>query len=91
MSAKQLSSVMAERSSLMEIRLNADRVQGDELEVLEKLLRQHPGTCRARLHLEIPQRSETILELPDEYRVAASEDLLARIEQIFGQQTAVLR
>ena len=36
-------------------------------------------------------RSETILALGDDYKIAASDDLLARIEQIFGDRVAVLR
>jgi DNA polymerase-3 subunit alpha len=91
MEAKLLASVRAERSSLMDIRLNAERVTGDGLESLEKLLRQYPGPCRTRLRLEIPQRSESVLELPEEYKVIASDELLARIEQLFGERVAILR
>jgi hypothetical protein len=40
--------------------------------------------------MEIPKRSESVLELGD-YKVAATDDLLARIEQIFGDRVAVLR
>jgi hypothetical protein len=36
-------------------------------------------------------RSETVLDLGDEYKVAATDDLLARIEQLFGNRVAVLR
>jgi DNA polymerase-3 subunit alpha len=89
--AKPLASIRAERSSLMDIRLNADRLTEESLQNLHKLLRQYPGPCRARLHLEIPQRSETVLELGEEYKVAASEELLVRLEQAFGERVAVLR
>jgi DNA polymerase-3 subunit alpha len=89
--AKPLASIRAERSSLMDIRLNADRLTEESLQNLHKLLRQFPGPCRARLHLEIPQRSETVLELGEEYKVAASEELLVRLEQAFGERVAVLR
>jgi DNA polymerase-3 subunit alpha len=89
--ARPLASVRAERSSIMVIRLNADRVTAEGLTTLERLLRQFPGSCRTSLHLEIPQRSETVLELPEEYKVAADETLLARIEQLFGERVAVLR
>jgi hypothetical protein len=64
-------------------------VTAEGLTTLEKLLRQFPGSCRTSLHLEIPQRSETVLELPEEYKVAADETLLARIEQLFGERVAV--
>jgi len=76
---------------MLDIRLNADTVKGEQLQLLEKLLRAHAGTCRTTLRMEIPKRSVTTLDLSDEYNVAASDDLLARIEQIFGDRVAVLR
>ena len=60
-------------------------------QALEKLLRSHPGPAARVLRLEIPKRSETVLDLGDDYKVAASDELLARIEQIFGDRVAVLR
>ncbi|HEX4404365.1 MAG TPA: DNA polymerase III subunit alpha [Polyangia bacterium] len=91
MDAKLLSRIRSEKSSMLDIRLNADTVKGEQLQLLEKLLRAHAGTCRTTLRIEIPKRSVTTLDLSDEYNVAASDDLLARIEQIFGDRVAVLR
>ena len=91
LTARPLASVRSERSSLMDIRLNAEVVTEDGLRSLEKLLRQFPGPCRTQLHLEIPKRSEAILQLPEEYKVVASDELLARIEMLFGEKVAVLR
>jgi DNA polymerase-3 subunit alpha len=89
--AKPLSRVRAEKSSLLDIRLNADVVSDDQMRALEQVLRHHTGACKAVLRMEIPKRSETVLDLGDQYKVAASDDLLARIEQIFGARVAVLR
>ena len=89
--AKPLARIRAEKSSLLDIKLNADVVTEDQIQALAKVLRTHTGGCRAVLRMEIPKRSETVLDLPDEYKVAASDDLLARIEQIFGERVAVLR
>jgi DNA polymerase-3 subunit alpha len=89
--AKPLARVRAEKSSLLDIKLNADLVSEDQLRALEKVLRMHTGGCRAVLRMEIPMRSESILPLGDDYKIAASDDLLARIEQIFGDRVAVLR
>ncbi|HEX7598813.1 MAG TPA: DNA polymerase III subunit alpha, partial [Polyangia bacterium] len=91
MEAKLLASIRAERSSLMEIRINADIVTDDQMKTLQALIRQFPGPCRTRLHLEIPQRSETILDLGDDFKVAAADELLAKLEQVFGDRVAVLR
>ena len=89
--AKLLSKVRADKSSLLDIRLNADVVREEQFPALEKLLRSHPGACRVLLRMEIPKRSETVLDLGDDYKVAATDELLARIEQIFGARVAVLR
>jgi DNA polymerase-3 subunit alpha len=89
--AKPLSRVRAEKSSLLDIKLNADVVSEDQIRALEKVLRGHSGACKTVLRMEIPKRSETVLDLGDEYKVAATDDLLARIEQIFGARVAVLR
>jgi DNA polymerase-3 subunit alpha len=91
MDAKLLSRVRSEKSSLLDIKLNADVVSEAQIAALEKVLRSHSGTCRAVLRMEIPKRSETVLDLGDDYKVAATDDLLARIEQIFGGRVAVLR
>ena len=89
--AKLLSRIRAEKSSLLDIRLNADVVKAEQMTALEKLLRAHAGNCRTLLRMEIPKRSETVLDLGDDYKVAATDDLLSRIEQIFGDRVAVLR
>jgi DNA polymerase-3 subunit alpha len=89
--AKLLTSIRAERSTMMDVRLNADLLSGEQLVSLQKLLLQFPGNCRTRLRLEIPQRSETIFDLGQEFNVAASDELLAKLEQVFGDRVAVLR
>jgi DNA polymerase-3 subunit alpha len=89
--AKLLASIRAERSSMMDVRLNADLLNDEQLLTLQKLLRQFPGNCRTRLRLEIPQRSETVFDLGEEFKVEASDELLARLEQVFGDRVAVLR
>ncbi len=89
--AKPLSGIRAEKSSQMDIRLDVGKVSDDGLVHLEKLLRQYPGPCKTRLWMQIPQRSDTVLELGEDYKVLASDELLARIEQIFGERVAFLR
>jgi DNA polymerase-3 subunit alpha len=89
--AKLLSRIRSEKSSLLDIKLNADVVSEAQIRALEKVLRSHAGACKAVLRMEIPKRSETVIDLGDDYKVAATDDLLARIEQIFGARVAVLR
>jgi DNA polymerase-3 subunit alpha len=89
--AKLLTSIRAERSTILDVRLNADLLNDEQLLSFHKLLLQFPGSCRTRLRLEIPQRSETIFDLGEEFKVEASDELLARLEQVFGDRVAVLR
>jgi DNA polymerase-3 subunit alpha len=89
--AKLLSEIRRQKSSLLEVTLNADVVSDDALVALEKLLREHTGPCKTLIRMAIPKRSESVLDLGDDYKVAATDDLLARIEQLFGEKVAVLR
>jgi DNA polymerase-3 subunit alpha len=89
--ARLLASIRAARSTMLDIRLNADLITAEQLVALAKLLRQFPGTCRTRLRLEIPQRSCAIFDLGEEFNVEASDELLAKLEQLFGDRVAVLR
>ena len=48
------------------------------------------GNCSAVLRLKIGQRSETVIKLPDAWDVSPSEDLLTRLERLFGERVATL-
>jgi hypothetical protein len=42
------------------------------------------------LRLKISQRSETVVALPDAWDVAPTEELLTRLERLFGDRVATL-
>jgi DNA polymerase-3 subunit alpha len=48
------------------------------------------GNCTAVVRLKIPLRSETMIALPDAWSVAPTEELLARLERLFGDRVATL-
>jgi DNA polymerase III subunit alpha len=83
--------VRAERSTTLDVRLNVNAVTPDSLIGFKRLILEHPGPCRTLLHLQIPERSETVMDLGDDHKVSANEELLARIDQLFGERVAVLR
>jgi DNA polymerase-3 subunit alpha len=58
---------------------------------LRNILRSHPGSCAAYLHLHIPKKSETIIPLPDEFHLEPSEGLLKEVEYLFGSKVVSLR
>ena len=56
----------------------------DELVQLRDMLLEFPGTCTVFLHLYAASRSETVIELPSQVRVAATPELEASVERHFG-------
>jgi DNA polymerase-3 subunit alpha len=64
------------------------RAQVEELKAI--LMAAPRGTCQAMVRLTIPQRSETVIALGDRWLIAPSDDLLARLERLFGDRVATL-
>jgi len=89
--ARLLTTIRAERSTTLDVRLDASTLTPDSLLGFKKLILEHPGPCRTFLHVQIAERSETVMDLGDDHKVAANDELLARIDQLFGERVAVLR
>ena len=70
--------------------LRADNVDEGGLRSLRSALEQHSGSCPAFLHLLLPDRTETIIELP-ELRVAATDGMVDAVEQLFGAGTTTFQ
>jgi DNA polymerase-3 subunit alpha len=68
--------------------LRADRVDADALRSLRQTLERHSGQCPAFLHLLLADKTETIIALPKELRVAASDRMIDDVEHLFGTGTA---
>ena len=62
----------------------------DEYKETKNILKNHPGNCAAFLHLLLPGRSETIISLPDEFRLNPSEGLFQEMEYLFGRRVVTL-
>jgi len=74
------------------IMLNADLAAPSGTDDLKGILAAHKGSCATYLHFKIPlQRSETIISLGEGFAVTPSDDLLVRIERLFGDRVAIFR
>jgi DNA polymerase-3 subunit alpha len=71
--------------------LRVERVTEDSLHNLRNVLTQHPGDCPCFLHLLLPNRTETIIRLPRELRVAPTDVMVENVEQLFGRGVATLQ
>jgi DNA polymerase-3 subunit alpha len=88
--ATPLADLRKAKTSRVDIHLDADAVTPQQIEMLRGILEQSRGPCRTVLRLKIPQRSETIIPLGESYSVAPTDELLLRLERLFGTRVASL-
>ena len=63
-------------------------ISADELVRLRDMLLEYPGPCTVFLHLYAASLSETVIELPNQVRVAATPELEASVEKLFGARVS---
>src|SRR5438874_5188834 len=61
-------------------------VSGDELVRLRDTLLDYPGHATVFLHLLASANGETVIELPEQVRIASSPELIETVERLFGQR-----
>jgi len=89
--AQPLSLMREQKTSRVDIHLNADVLTPDQIDELKTILANATrGNCQAYVRLKIAQRSETVVALPDAWAVSPTEDLLTRLERLFGDRVATL-
>jgi DNA polymerase-3 subunit alpha len=76
----------AEETWTTSVRLNLDMTSLDRemLERLYDILQKHKGTSSAYLHLRMPQRTETVIALPDHMKLRAGRALTEAINGFLG-------
>jgi hypothetical protein len=63
-------------------------VSAHELLQLRETLLEYSGPCAVFLHLCAAGRSETVIELPDQVRIASTPELEATLERLFGSRVS---
>ena len=64
--------------------LEVQDVTRDTLEKLKAVLANHPGSCRGYLHLVDPKKTDTVIALPDDLRLAAGPTLNRSVHDLLG-------
>ncbi len=65
--------------------VDISRTTKDNLLDLYQILRHHPGSCPVFLHLKDPQKSDTIIALPENLRLKAGVPLNREVGAVLGQ------
>jgi len=79
-----LREVKEKQTSRVHFRLTTPGLDHDQLRQLRDLLLKHRGGCEALLHLVVPNRSETLIRLPENLKVAATDQLMDDTERLFS-------
>ena len=79
-----LQDVRESSAKRVHIRLSTPGLDEMQLRQLKSLVQRHRGQCEVRLHIVIPNRSETVIALPDNLRMAANDVAMADAEALFG-------
>jgi DNA polymerase III subunit alpha len=86
-----LAQARSEAIRQVHVRLQLDGLERERLAHLKAVLAQHPGPCEAFLHLLRGDDRETVLALPAQLRVAASEQIVNAVEGILGAGVLTFR
>ena len=89
-SVELLSDARAKKTKRLELAIPVFALTNDKLVRLRELLVQNRGDVQARLTITDPNISETVITLPDTLKVNPTEELLIRVDKLFGQKVVKL-
>jgi len=89
--AERLADARAQNTKRVEMEVPVFSLDNDKLVQLKEILTEHRGKVPARLTITAPRQFETIIALPEHLRVNPSDELLSRVDGLFGQKVVRLR
>jgi DNA polymerase-3 subunit alpha len=69
---------------MVHFRLTTPGLEERQLRSLREIMSRYRGDCEALIHLVIPNRSETVISLPEDLRLQASDQMMDDVEKLFG-------
>jgi DNA polymerase-3 subunit alpha len=79
-----LQEVSRKETRRVHFRFQVPGLVDDLLHRLKEIILRHRGGCPVLMHLVIPNRSETVLRLPESLKIAPSDEMMEDIERLFG-------
>ena len=71
-------------SNEVHFRIRTTGLAKGQIERLKACIERHPGSCRAFIHIQVPDRSEATFALPVRQGLQPSDDLVDEVKAIFG-------
>jgi len=79
-----LKDVQERMTTLVHFRLTTPGLEERQLRALKEIMARYRGECEALIHLVVPNRSETVISLPEDLRLQASDEMMDDVEKLFG-------
>ncbi|MBW2529459.1 MAG: DNA polymerase III subunit alpha, partial [Deltaproteobacteria bacterium] len=89
--AYQLQDVRSKRTREVHVHLDASAYVPETAAELKTILEANPGRCDAFIEVVVPRRSVTTVALPEQFRVAPSDELLRAATAVRGVKMVELR
>lgn len=86
--ATPLADLRQSKTSKVIIKINPETLTEEQIAELRTILVANQGTCTAVLHMTIPDHSRTVIALGKMFRVAPCDELLTKLEKLFGASSA---
>lgn len=71
-------------TAAVHVRLDIHHTEKNALTTLHNIFMRHPGSCNAFIHLNDPDRTETVIALPEDLRIKAGASLIREINGFLG-------
>jgi DNA polymerase III subunit alpha len=79
-----LKDVQERLTRMVHFRLTTPGLEERQLRSLREIMTRYHGDCEALIHLVVPNRSETVISLPEDLRLQASDQMMDDVEKLFG-------
>ncbi|MBW2504241.1 MAG: DNA polymerase III subunit alpha [Deltaproteobacteria bacterium] len=79
-----LKDVKQRQTKRIHFRLTSPGLEQKQLYALREIMTRYRGECEALIHLVVPNRSETVIGLPENLRMQASDEMMDDVEKLFG-------
>ncbi|MBW2519326.1 MAG: DNA polymerase III subunit alpha, partial [Deltaproteobacteria bacterium] len=79
-----LKDVKQRQTKRIHFRLTSPGLEQEQLYALREIMTRYRGECEALIHLVVPNRSETVIGLPENLRMQASDEMMDDVEKLFG-------
>ena len=71
-------------TAAVHVRLDIHHTERDAFTTLHNIFKRYPGSCNAFVHLNDPDRTETVIALPEDLKIKAGASLIREINGFLG-------